>query len=321
MDLLEARGDLETGSAEAEAFAQATLKDVVTHEVGHTLGLQHNFRASTIYTLAKISDRDFTAKHGIAGSAMDYNAFNVATSGDRQGEYVMSTIGPYDYWAIEYAYRPIPAEQEKEELAQIAARSNEPRAGVRQRRRRRFRRLGRRDGPGSQSARPGRGSARVRAASAEALARAVGPAAVADAQARRELRPAASRPGRRPEPGRAGHRDLGQEHRRRRLCPRSRGQRARSVHAGAGGEAARGAQAAVRRALQRQQLQDAPGVPASPDGRPVRPLSGRFVAGDRSRPTFRCPTACCRSSARRSTRCCRIRLRDASSNRRCASPA
>lgn len=126
LDLLTARGDIEPGSPEAEAFAHATLKDIVTHEVGHTLGLQHNFRASTIYTLAQLSDKSFTAAHGIAGSAMDYNAFNLATVGERQGEYVMSTIGPYDYWAIEYAYKPIAPEQEKDELARIAARSKEP---------------------------------------------------------------------------------------------------------------------------------------------------------------------------------------------------
>nr|AUN37354.1 hypothetical protein [uncultured bacterium] len=126
LDLLSARGDIEAGTAEAESFARATLKDVVTHEVGHTLGLQHNFRASTIYTLSKISDREFTAKNGIAGSAMDYNASNIATSGEKQGEYVMSTIGPYDYWAIEYAYRQIPAAEEKETLAKIAGRSHEP---------------------------------------------------------------------------------------------------------------------------------------------------------------------------------------------------
>ena len=126
LDLLGARGDFEAGSPEAEAFARATLKDVVTHEVGHTLGLQHNFRASTIYTLAQVSDKEFTAKHGIAGSAMDYNASNIATVGEKQGEYVMSTIGPYDYWAIEYAYRPLAAGQEKEELSRIAARSKEP---------------------------------------------------------------------------------------------------------------------------------------------------------------------------------------------------
>lgn len=126
MDLLTARGDIEAGSAEAESFARATLKDVVTHEVGHTLGLQHNFRASTIHTLDKMSDREFTTKHGLAGSSMDYNAFNIATAGEKQGEYVMSTIGPYDYWAIEYAYKPIAPESEKEELARIAGRSKEP---------------------------------------------------------------------------------------------------------------------------------------------------------------------------------------------------
>jgi hypothetical protein len=90
---------------DAQAIVKATLKDVITHEVGHTLGLRHNFRASTIYTEAQIADPEFTRKHGIAGSVMDYNAWNIALAKEKQGEYVMSTLGPYDYWAIEYAYR------------------------------------------------------------------------------------------------------------------------------------------------------------------------------------------------------------------------
>ena len=92
------------------------------HEVGHTLGLRHNFRASTVYPLAKISDPTFTATNGISGSVMDYNPLNIALKGEPQGAYVEPTIGPYDYWAIEYAYRPLPTETETDELAKIAAR-------------------------------------------------------------------------------------------------------------------------------------------------------------------------------------------------------
>ncbi len=124
--LLEARGDLDPSGPEAEAIVKATLKDVITHEVGHTLGLRHNFRASTIYTDKQLADPEFTRKNGLGGSVMDYNAWNIALDKETQGEYVMSTLGPYDYWAVEYAYKPIEAKDERAELARIAARSAEP---------------------------------------------------------------------------------------------------------------------------------------------------------------------------------------------------
>ena len=122
LDVLFERGDLEPGSPEADAFVQASLKAVVMHEVGHTLGLRHNFRASTVYPLAQISDPTWSREHGISGSVMDYNPINIAVKGERQGAYFEPTIGPYDYWAIEYAYRPLPKETENDELAKIAAR-------------------------------------------------------------------------------------------------------------------------------------------------------------------------------------------------------
>ena len=126
MGLLEARGELEMGSPQADAVAQAYVRSVIMHEIGHTLGLRHNFRSSTIYSLKQLQDPEFTRKNGLSGSIMDYTPFNLSLKGEKQGEYVASTLGPYDYWAIEYAYKPIEPAQEKDELAKIAARSSEP---------------------------------------------------------------------------------------------------------------------------------------------------------------------------------------------------
>ena len=126
LDLLAARGEIDPDSPEAEKIVLEQLKDVVTHEVGHTLGLTHNFRASTIYTHEQLENRAFTEVNGIAGSVMEYNALNIAPQGRPQGQYGMSTLGPYDYWAIEYAYKPLDAAIEKDVLLTIASRSKEP---------------------------------------------------------------------------------------------------------------------------------------------------------------------------------------------------
>ncbi|MEO8526358.1 MAG: zinc-dependent metalloprotease [Caldimonas sp.] len=126
LDVLEARGDLDPDSPQAEAFVQAVIKDTIMHEVGHTLGLKHNFKGSTVYTAKQLDDAAFTEKNSISGSVMDYNAINLAVKGERQASYNPSTLGPYDYWAIEYAYKSIPPANEEAELQRIASRSNEP---------------------------------------------------------------------------------------------------------------------------------------------------------------------------------------------------
>jgi hypothetical protein len=126
LDLLEARGDIDPDGPEAEQFVQDTLKDVTMHEVGHTLGLRHNFRASTIYTQSQLDDSAFTATNGISGSVMEYNAVNISAKGGKQGTYGMKVLGPYDYWAIEYGYKEIAPDQETDELKRVAARNNEP---------------------------------------------------------------------------------------------------------------------------------------------------------------------------------------------------
>ncbi len=98
--ILAARGDLEPGGKVPEKLIAQAVKEIVMHEVGHTLGLRHNFKASSIYTAQQIDDPEFTAKHGNSGSVMDYLPANIAAKGAKQGDYFTPTIGPYDYWAI-----------------------------------------------------------------------------------------------------------------------------------------------------------------------------------------------------------------------------
>src|SRR5262249_36227909 len=113
-------------SPEAQQFVLDYLFDTTMHEVGHTLGLRHNFRSSTIYSEKQISDPVFTATHSLAGSVMEYAPINLPRPGEKGGTPFQSTLGPYDYWAIEYAYKPIASEQEEAELKRIASRSGEP---------------------------------------------------------------------------------------------------------------------------------------------------------------------------------------------------
>src|SRR5262249_8816237 len=63
---------------------------------------------------------------GVSSSVMDYNALNIATKDERQGQYSMVTVGNYDMWAIEYGYKETTPETEKAELAKTLSRATEP---------------------------------------------------------------------------------------------------------------------------------------------------------------------------------------------------
>jgi hypothetical protein len=113
---------------EQEKLLMQGLKEVTMHEVGHTLGLRHNFKSSTMLTLAELNNPEKTKDVGLTGSVMDYSPSNLVPKGMKQGDYYSSTVGPYDMWAIEYGYKPLSGGTEGElaDLKKIASRSAEP---------------------------------------------------------------------------------------------------------------------------------------------------------------------------------------------------
>ncbi len=117
-----------TNPADREKLIMQGLKEVTMHEIGHTLGLRHNFKASTMLSIDEINDAAKTKDSGLAGSVMDYAPANLMPKDMTQGDYFSTTIGPYDYWAIEYGYKPLTGGTEGEvaELKKIAARSADP---------------------------------------------------------------------------------------------------------------------------------------------------------------------------------------------------
>ena len=106
-----------------EAFIGPLLAELVAHEAGHTLGLRHNFKASSVYTLKEINSETVKGKKTLASSVMDYIPINMPyeVEGGVRGDFTMTGIGPYDYWAIEYGYTP-----EEAKLQEILKRTSEP---------------------------------------------------------------------------------------------------------------------------------------------------------------------------------------------------
>lgn len=126
---LAASGAIPPGAPVPREYIGQALKELVMHEVGHTLGLRHNFRGTAGIPMASLGDRQYTATHGTSASVMDYNPPAIALDRRKQGDYYSTTIGTYDRWAITYGYATIGGDTPDDEqagLARIASQSADP---------------------------------------------------------------------------------------------------------------------------------------------------------------------------------------------------
>jgi len=100
-------------SAEVSRLLYESLHYLILHEMGHTLGLNHNMKASQLCNLEELRNRDYTTKNGLIGSVMDYPAINFPVDSVLV-QYCQTSPGPYDLWAINYGYS-IPLDDSKDE--------------------------------------------------------------------------------------------------------------------------------------------------------------------------------------------------------------
>ena len=114
---------LETGAANPSARTLNTpdeeigemMRRVISHEIGHAIGLPHNMKASYAYPTDSLRSASFTQKWGLAATIMDYTRYNyVAQPGD-EGVRWVRMLGPYDNYAVNWGYRYIPNVNSPEE--------------------------------------------------------------------------------------------------------------------------------------------------------------------------------------------------------------
>jgi hypothetical protein len=106
-----------------EKIKEQAMTALIMHEVGHTLGLNHNMKASQLFSPEQLADASFIEGKCLTGSVMDYAGINLTKDRSKQGQYVDVAIGPYDVWAIQFGYTPFKSNSEKISLLN---RSTEP---------------------------------------------------------------------------------------------------------------------------------------------------------------------------------------------------
>ncbi|MGD1841666.1 MAG: zinc-dependent metalloprotease [Thermonemataceae bacterium] len=118
---------LEATDIEVKKYIEDALYFLVLLEMGHTLGLNHNMKASQLHTPSQLNDKERVKEMGLVGSVMDYPMPNIALNKAEQTDFFTRKPGPYAQWAIEFAYGTVDDKaMEEARLQKVLARSMEP---------------------------------------------------------------------------------------------------------------------------------------------------------------------------------------------------
>lgn len=107
-------------------LVKQSLYRLVLHEVGHTLGLSHNFKGSLLLSNEELNDKNIVNERGVCSSVMEYPAINIARNPENQGLFFDIKPGIYDIWAIQYGYTTFNNQKDEiDSLSEILSRSVE----------------------------------------------------------------------------------------------------------------------------------------------------------------------------------------------------
>lgn len=122
------RASVQAGMISRDDYVKQFVKWVVGHEMGHMMGLRHNFVASTLLDLDELGNPVKVEEEGTSASMMDYVAFNPSALNKPGVKFYGDRVGRYDKWAIQYGYTDFPnkdANEERFDLHQIAQRGSQ----------------------------------------------------------------------------------------------------------------------------------------------------------------------------------------------------